>query len=110
MRLRRLRVLYPPLARAWVKLLEITDLQSVGDHRLDLVLLRLGDVSALAKLSLGAGLLVGKDMAQVGALALDATGGRELKALLDSALRLHLQLGHWRRAVYTERSSTQAIT
>src|SRR5512140_1784104 len=81
--------------------------QTVGDHRLDMVLLRLGDVGTLAQLALVAVSFGGENVAQIRALTLDAAARRQLEALLGRALGFHLQLGHRRRAVYTARAGTQ---
>src|SRR3954468_9510999 len=71
--------------------------QSVGEHRLDLMLLGLADVIASAQLALGAGALRPEVVAQISLLPLDAALGRQLEALLRAAVRLHLDLGHARR-------------
>src|SRR4051812_1944709 len=58
------------------------------------MLLGLADVGAAAKLSLRAGRLRTEVVAEVGGLPLDAPVGGQLEALLRTAVRLHLDLGH----------------
>src|SRR5215471_11451796 len=71
--------------------------KAVGEHRVNLMLLRLADVVAPAQLALGARRLGPEVVAQVSLLPLDAPTGGQLEALLRAAVRLHLVLGHARR-------------
>src|SRR4051794_21309356 len=68
--------------------------KAVRDHRLDLVLLALGDVAAAPKPTFGGGRLGGEVVTQVSSLALDLPAGRQLEALLHAAVGLHLVLRH----------------
>ena len=58
------------------------------------MLLRLADVATAAQAALGGAGLVREAVAQVRLLALDATIGGQLEALLGAAVGLHLYLGH----------------
>src|SRR4051812_23846693 len=86
-----------------------TLLRSVGEHRLDLMLLRLADVGAAAEVALGSGALRAEVVAQIRPLPLDAALCRQFEALLRAAVRLHLDLGHGSGAVYRSANPRQAI-
>src|ERR1041384_4921564 len=70
---------------------------AVGEHRLDLMLLRLADIATAAKAALGGGALRAQVVAQVRLLALDLPLGRQLEALFGAAVRLHLDFRHIER-------------
>src|SRR5579862_2370233 len=94
MRFLRCRDLYPPLARGMCRFLLRVSGLGVREHRLDLMLLRLADVTTTAEAALRRRRLVREAVAQVRLLALDAPVGSQLEALLRAAVRLHLYLGH----------------
>src|SRR6266496_810416 len=83
-------------ARVRVSLFQVSG-KAVRQHRVDLMLLRLADVSTMAQLTLGARRLRAEVVAEIRPLPLDAPLGGQLEALLRATVRLHLVLGHARR-------------